>query len=247
MSEEIIQQTGEVTEATPAIEESTEQFNESAEQQNIESTEQQPQAEEVQQKLVPLEVVESMREQMREIREQNQQYLQLILSNNQLAGQQQQQQQEEPFPFADDEFLTGAQLKAALLQQKQQFEQQQAQTQTQQRQSFITEQETKYRAQFPDYDDVVNNVIREAQTDPALKEMIMNKAKDPVDFAYKYGKLLRGESLKETATVKNKVNMENKIQKNLNQPKTLSNVSGGRTAVKDGLDPEAIFRQRLGQ
>ena len=246
MSEEIVQQTGEVTEATPAIEESTEQFNEGAEQQNIESAEQQTQAEESQ-KLVPLEVVESMREQMREIREQNQQYLQLILSNNRLAEQQQQQTQEEPFPFADDEFLTGAQLKAVLEQQRQQFMQQQQQTQLQQRQSFITDQETKYRAQFPDYDDVVNNVIREAQTDPALKEMIMNKAKDPVDFAYKYGKLLRGESLKETATVKTKVNMENKIQKNLNQPKTLSNINGGRSAVKDELDPEAIFRQRLGQ
>jgi len=185
-------------------------------------------------KFVPLEVVESMREQARDLRQQNEQLLQLMLSN-QRQQQQPEQQQEEQFPFADDEFLTGAQLKAILAQQNEQLQAHTQQQQEEQKQAYIAEQKQIFTKQYPDYNDVLKTAQDAAQSNPAIAEIIMN-SKNPVEMAYQYGKLLRGESLGEVKTVKEKVSQEKKIQANLNQPKTLSNVKGTVTKADDDFD-----------
>lgn len=172
-------------------------------------------------KYVPLDVVESMREETRELKEQNQQLLQLILANRQQQPDSQQTKDPE-LSFADDELITGAQLKSILSQYGENFQKSFQQMQDDQRQNFITEQKQSYMNQYPDYNDVVGTVMLEARKDPAIAEILM-RSPNPVAATYRYGKLLRGESISEVTTVKNKVNLENKINKNLNQAKTLSN------------------------
>jgi len=194
--------------------------------------------------LVPREVVESMREQIRESRDREQQLLQLILAGKQPGQEQSQQKQEDQFPFADDEFLTGAQLKAILAQQDQHRQAQSQAQQDQQRQAYIAEQKETYIKQYPDYNEVLKTVQDAAQSNPAMAEIIMH-SKNPVEMAYQYGKILRGESLGEVKTVKEKVSQEKKIQANLNQPRTLSNVKGTALSGVEDLSPEAVYQSRF--
>jgi len=238
MSEEYIEM-GEIEEATPAPDETTDDFSSEYETETEAPEEVEPLQETS--KTVPLQVVESMREQMQEIREHNQQLLQLILSNKQQSGQQEQQQEDNG--LVDDELITGAQLKALLEQQTQMSQQQFNQIQEQQRQVFVDEQKAIYMEKYPDYNDVVATVQAEAQKDPALAEIIM-RAKNPVDAIYKYGKLIKGESLTETNTAKGKVSVENKIVQNLNKAKTLNNTKGAPISQED--DFETMYKKIKG-
>jgi hypothetical protein len=230
MSEEYNIEMGEMDEATPASDEFSEgnDFVEETESEEIPEIEQQP-------RTVPLEVVESIKDQMREVKEHNQQLLQLILSNRQQQPEPQQQQQQSGFDIPDDDIITGAQLKAILQQQTQTSQQEIRQFQEQQRQVFIDEQKAAYQQKYPDYNDVLATAQAEAQKDPAIAELIM-RSKNPVDVAYKYGKLLRGEALTETNTAKGKVSVENKIVQNLNKAKTLNQAKGTVPAGEDDFD-----------
>ena len=239
MSEEYIEM-GEMEEATPASDEFSEDTNydtveETGEEAGTE-IEEQPQ-----ERTVPFEVMESIREQLKDQRAQNQQLLQLVLSGKQ--QQQQQPEQSQGIDIADDEMITGAQLKAILQQQTQMSQQEIRQFQEQQRQVYIDEQKAAYQQKYPDYNDVLVTVQTEAQKDPAIAELIM-RSKNPVDAAYKYGKLLRGEALTETATAKKKVSVENKITQNLNKAKTLNSA---KTAPKTGDDDfDALYNKIKG-
>ncbi|PKL19560.1 MAG: hypothetical protein CVV49_00555 [Spirochaetae bacterium HGW-Spirochaetae-5] len=239
------QLTGEQDQATPAFDNQTDSSFDKGMETDIDSGEVQSDISDAPQgKYVPLEVVESMKEQTRELKEQNQQLLQLILSNRQQQERPEQQTQEEQFQIADDEFLTGAQLKAILAQQQQSLNRQNEAYQAEQRQAFINEQKQAYINQHPDYNDVLNTVNAEALKDPAIADIIM-RSKNPVETAYRYGKLLRGESFAEVNSVKKKVNMENKINQNLNQAKTLSNIKTKSPGNGDD-DFDALYRKIKG-
>lgn len=246
MSDEY-QESVEEVQPTTGIDEVTSSENEGIDQ-SIDQEEVQSDIQDAPQgKLVPLEVVESMREQARELKEHNQQLLQLMLASQRQQQQpQEQQRQEEQFQIADDEFLTGAQLKAILAQQQQQIEQQQSRQSAQQRETFIAEQKKTYIDQYPDYSDVIAAVQEAANTDPAIAEIIM-RSKNPVEMAYKYGKVLKGESIGEVKTVKNKVSQENKIQQNLNTAKTLSTVKGTAISGNETFNPEEMFTSRFAE
>ncbi len=236
------QETVEDEQATTAIDEEGSSVDEGIEQ-SIDNEEIQSDIPDAPQgKYVPLEVVESMREQARELKAHNEQLLQLMLSNQRQP--QEEQKKEEQFQFADDDFLTGAQLKAVLAQQQERSNQQQQAIQDQQREAYIAEQKQSYMAQYPDYNDVIGAVNAEAQKDPAMAEIIM-RTKNPVETAYRYGKLLRGESIGEVKSVKEKVSQENKIKQNLAQARTLSTVKG--TAVKTEEDDfDALYNKIKG-
>lgn len=237
MSDDYIEM-GEMEEATPASDEFSEDTNydpvEETGEEAVPEIEGQPQA-----KTVPFEVMESIREQLKEQRAQNQQLLQLVLSGKQ---QQEQPEQSQGIDIADDEMITGAQLKAILQQQTQMSQQEIRQFQEQQRQIYIDEQKAAYQQKYPDYNDVLVTVHTEAQKDPVIAELIM-RAKNPVDAAYKYGKLLRGEALTETTTAKGKVSVENKITQNLNKAKTLNSA---KTAPKAEDDFDALYSKIKG-
>lgn len=237
MSEEFIQETGDFEEATPAADEGIDnEFDQAIaeEEPEVESTEGA--------RLVPLDVVESIKEQLKEERARNSQMLQLILSKQQ-EPQQQKQQEQQGFDIDDSELITGAQLKAILQQQTQTSQQEIQRMQEQQRQVYVDEQKAVYQQKYPDYNDVLSTVQSEAQKDPAIAELIM-RAKNPVDAAYKYGKLLRGESLTETTTAKGKVSAENKIVQNLNKAKTLNDAKG--TPAKEEDDFDALYAKIKG-
>lgn len=238
MSEEFIQETGEFVEATPAADESIDnEFDQAI-------AEDDPVIERAGSKMVPLDVVETMREQLKEQREQNQRMLQLILNNQNPQPQQPQQQQQQGFDIDDGEIITGAQLKAILQQQAQMSQQEIRQFQAEQKQAFIDEQKAAYQQLYPDYNDVLASVQMEAQKDPAIAELIM-RSKNPVDAAYKYGKLIRGEPLNTTTTAKSKVSVENKIVQNLNKAKTLNEAKGATAAMTDD-DFDALYSKIKG-
>ncbi len=237
---DIDQLTGEELQATPAFDEPLDSSESEGMGNDIDGQEVQGDIQDARDgKFVPLEVVESMREQTRELKEQNNQLLQLILSGRQ---QQPSEQKKEPeLQFADDELITGAQLKSILTQYGENFQNSFQQIQEGQRQNYIAEQKESYMKQYPDYNDVVGTVMLEAQKDPAIAEILM-RSPNPVAATYRYGKLLRGESMSEVATVKTKVNMENKINKNLNQPKTLSNTKTVSTKGGDE-DFDSLYKK----
>lgn len=234
MSEEFINETGEFEEATPATDEGIENEFDQATSEETEVNDVNDS------RTVPLNVVESIKEQLKEERARNSQMLQLILSRQE--PQQQQQQQQSVFDIPDDELITGTQFKAIMQQQQQASQNEFRQFQEQQRQILIDEQKTLYLQKYPDYNDVLGTVQQAAQKDPAIAELIM-RSKNPVDIAYKYGKLLRGETLTETTTAKSKVSAENKIVQNLNKAKTLNETKG----VQQGEDDfDALYAKIKG-
>jgi len=238
MSEEFIQETGDYEEATPATDEGIDNDFDQAisEEPEVNSTDGS--------RLVPLDVVESIKEQLKEERARNSQMLQLILNKQQEPQQQQRQQQQDGFDISDDELITGAQLKAILQQQTQTSQAEIRQFQEQQRQVFIDEQKASYQQKYADYNDVLETVQSEAQKDPAIAELIM-RSKNPVDAAYKYGKLLRGEALTETTTAKSKVSAENKIVQNLNKARTLNDTKGKQVKTEED-DFDALYSKIKG-
>jgi hypothetical protein len=244
MSDDYQSETVEEVQPTTGFDEET--SNEEVSDANMESEEVQSDIPDAPNgKFVPLEVVESMREQARELKQHNEQLLQLMLSNQRQQQQPEQQQRQEELSFADDEFLTGGQLRAILAQQEQRSQQTFQQQQQTQRNAYIAEQKEVFISQYPDYNDVIGAVNAEAQKDPAIAEILM-RGKNPVESAYRYGKLLRGESMGEVKSVQQKVSQEKKIQANLNQPRTLSNVKGNSISGNVELSAEEIYQSRFG-
>ena len=232
--------TGEEEQATPAIDEQVE--TQAVPEGTEEPAETQDQAGNVQDAVTPqkeenvvsLEVVKAIREQNRELREQNQKILDFVLK-----GQQQQpQRQEEPEPEIDDgEFVDGKAVKQLLKAQEDKFnrmiEQQREQSQAQIRANQVKEAQ----AQYSDYAEVHNFVMEQARINPGIADFIMKSANPPAQM-YKLGKYLMAQDKPATGTpqpqsVKAAVKADNaaKIQANLNQPKTLSAAKGQKVAA----------------
>lgn len=228
---------GEFIEATPASE--SEQQIDTTEQVdgNVEDTQATEQGD-IQdsnqvEKTVPVDVVESIRQEMKAVKEERDRILNLVLEGKHLP-QQQVQPVAEPDPFAGidrDDFITVGGAMDLWEKKQAQINARAAQEAHQVKVTKLGETEASFRQTNPDYDEVVKVLPKDIQislfkTYPDTTEL--------VNVAYKIGKALKGESVPSTAsTVAAKVDVENKINQNLNKPKTLSQAKGASTNSDD--------------
>jgi hypothetical protein len=191
---------------------------------------------------VPVDVVESMRREMQEIKAERDRMLALIIEGKQ--PQRQPEPEADPYAGIDPEsFLTAGQMMDYLKKQQEQVNNRAARESQVAREQKLVSHETSFRESNPDYDDTIKalpvNVIQslyQTYQDPA----------ELVNVAYKMAKALKGEAPSNTSTVKAKVDVENKINKNLNQPKTLSQAKGS-SDNDNSLSPQDFYKSRFGR
>lgn len=232
---------GEVIEETPSSE-SEQQFDtadeadgnvadtQNTEQGDIQDTTSTP-------KTVPIDVVETMRREMQELKNSNQ-----FLQNLFLKGQPQ-QKQPEPDPLSQidpDTVLTAREVLAILEHHEKAKATKAAQEAYSAKENALIEAESTFTQSNPDYNDVISVIPK------GVAQSLYNSysnVNDLVAAAYKIGKALKGEAVTTPNTVKAKVDVENKLNQNLNQPKTLSQVKGTNVSLDNEKDFDAWFNK----
>lgn len=242
MWENEVSSKGEEVPVTPAMEEQTPAEEIAQEEEVTETTtDEQPESQAENVKTVPLEVVESMREQMKEIKEQNKLLQNLLLSQK----QEQPQSKAEPDPDIDpDTFLTYGQVKQLLEKKLGEVNQTREQDRQATREERITSYEATFRESNPDYDEVVKAIPT------YMVKALFDEISDPrtlVENAYKFAKALNGGTAAPKPQVKPKAeDVAGKIQQNQNKPKTITAVKGTSATSEVSLSPEQMFRDRFG-
>jgi hypothetical protein len=217
----------EVPETPSADEQDVETTDEVVEQETTETTESDIPDTQVKDKTVPLDVVTALKEQNRELKLQNEKILDMLLK-----GQQPQvQQPKEPEIELDDEsFVDGKTVKQLITQVKNEvLKQVQAKEQSRMAETTAT-QIAEAKAQYSDYEDVHQFVMKEAAKNPGIEAYIMKSSNPPAEM-YKFGKFLMGQSVPATQqpakqTAKTAVQTAAKIEQNQQQPRTLSTAKG---------------------
>jgi hypothetical protein len=221
---------GEEVQETPSADEPqevVETTDEVVEQETTETTESDIPDTQVKDKTVPLDVVTALKEQNRELKLQNEKILDMLLK-----GQQPQvQQPKEPEIELDDEsFVDGKTVKQLITQVKNEvLKQVQAKEQSRMAETTAT-QIAEAKAQYSDYEDVHQFVMKEAAKNPGIEAYIMKSSNPPAEM-YKFGKFLMGQSVPATQqpakqTAKTAVQTAAKIEQNQQQPRTLSTAKG---------------------
>lgn len=188
------------------------------------------------QKLVPLEVVQSIREESKEAKERARQ-LEQYIQQMQQQGNQQQQQSNDPFGDSDDdEFLTVGQARKIMQQQEQQSQQ--------------VMREMQMRQTVPDYDDVVQNYLPELiKEKPHLRDAILSSG-DPYSLAYELGSSFKQakqqkpaadtqQQQSEQPAQEGQSELEKTLDKNQQKPGSVSQVG---TGAQGGMDDAAVYQ-----
>ena len=217
----------EVPETPSTDEQDVETTDEVVEQETTETTESDIPDTQVKDKTVPLDVVTALKEQNKALKDQNEKILELLLK-----GQQPQvQQPKEPEIELDDEsFVDGKTVKQLITQVKNEvLKQVQAKEQSRMAETTAT-QIAEAKAQYSDYEDVHQFVMKEAAKNPGIEAYIMKSSNPPAEM-YKFGKFLMGQSVPATQqpakqTAKTAVQTAAKIEQNQQQPRTLSTAKG---------------------
>jgi hypothetical protein len=221
---------GEEVQETPSADEPqevVETTDEVVEQETTKTIESDIPDTQVKDKTVPLDVVTALKEQNRELKLQNEKILDMLLK-----GQQPQvQQPKEPEIELDDEsFVDGKTVKQLITQVKNEvLKQVQAKEQSRMAETTAT-QIAEAKAQYSDYEDVHQFVMKEAAKNPGIEAYIMKSSNPPAEM-YKFGKFLMGQSVPATQqpakqTAKTAVQTAAKIEQNQQQPRTLSTAKG---------------------
>jgi hypothetical protein len=221
---------GEEVQETPSADEPqevVETIDEVVEQETTKTIESDIPDTQVKDKTVPLDVVTALKEQNRELKLQNEKILDMLLK-----GQQPQvQQPKEPEIELDDEsFVDGKTVKQLITQVKNEvLKQVQAKEQSRMAETTAT-QIAEAKAQYSDYEDVHQFVMKEAAKNPGIEAYIMKSSNPPAEM-YKFGKFLMGQSVPATQqpakqTAKTAVQTAAKIEQNQQQPRTLSTAKG---------------------
>lgn len=129
------------------------------------------------QRMVPLEVVQSMRDELKEAKERARR-AEYFAQQGQQQQQQQPQKSTDPLDeMEDDDFLTAGQARKIIQRQQQQSEQ--------------VLREMQLRQQTPDYDDVIKNDLPKlVEQKPHLRDAILS-SQDPYSLAYELGRAYR--------------------------------------------------------
>ena len=227
----------EVQETPSADEQDVETTDEVVEQETTETTESDIPDTQVKDKTVPLDVVTALKEQNRELKLQNEKILDMLLK-----GQQPQvQQKEEPeIEINEEEFVDGKTVKQLVNQAVDKvLKQVQAKEQSRMAETTAT-QIAEAKAQYSDYEDVHQFVMKEAAKNPGIEAYIMKSSNPPAEM-YKFGKFLMGQSVPATQqpakqTAKTAVQTAAKIEQNQQQPRTLSTAKGNSVAANSVED-----------
>lgn len=162
---------------------------------------------------------------LEEAQRQNQTYQQQLNVFQNYMNQQQQQQVAQPAAapmdtFSDDDVMTGADMKRALGSMMEQKEQQfQKKLEEQQSQLAVM----GMRSQYSDYDQVVQNAIKMAETNPELAEAIRTSS-NPGLLAYQLGKAHAPQANEQAAAAK-------RIVENSQKPGSASQAATGGSAL----------------
>lgn len=130
------------------------------------------------QRMVPLEVVQSMRDELKDAKERARRAEYFAQQGQQQQQQQQSQKSTDPLDeMEEDDFLTAGQARKIIQRQQQQSEQ--------------VLREMQLRQQTPDYDDVIKNDLPKlVEQKPHLRDAILS-SQDPYSLAYELGRSYR--------------------------------------------------------
>lgn len=248
---------GAETEVTPTSE-STEQVIETTEQtvdENVvdtQSTEDQGNIQDAisnEEKTVPVDVVEAIKQELKDAKDREHKLLNLVLQG-QLNNQ---QQEKEPEPevdifngIEDDTVLFGADVKRILNQFKESINADRAKETQSVREQQILQHEQSFREINVDYDDVIKVLPKN------IVQSLYSTYNDPAEFiniAYKVGKALTGRSPPNNSnqsTLKQKVDVENKINQNIQKPKSISQAKG-KSNVEKTMSANDIYNEIFGR
>lgn len=188
-----------------------------------------------QQRMVPLEVVQSIRDENKEWKERARKLEQYIAQQQQHQQAQQQQQNDPLSDLQDEDFLTAGQARKLLQQQAEQTQQ--------------VLRETQMRQKFSDYDEIVSEHLPKLiEEKPHLREEILN-SRDPYALAYEIGSYYKqlnelkqqSESAQEAsaqAATETDSQLSHALQQNQSKPGT---VSQAQASTQGGTSPSSLY------
>ncbi len=176
------------------------------------------------QQTVPLDVVKSMREELKEAKERARQAEQYIQQMQSSQAQSQQSQSNDPLEgLEDDEFLTAGQARKII--------------QNEQQKTTSAMREVQMRQQYSDYDEVIGQYLPNlVQEKPYLRDAIMS-SQDPYSLAYELGKAYKqNKKATDQGGDSGKSELDRQLEQHQQKPGSASQASSQSKSTPGGED-----------